>query len=109
MSAIVRQFNEQFGDIAWTDGDRIRRVIAEEIPAKVAADVAYQNARRHSDKQNSRLEHDRTLRRVMTALLADHTELLKQFSDNPQGRRWLAETVVRVTYDEARGDHNAAI
>jgi len=109
LSAIVRQFNEQFGNIAWTDADRIRRVIAEEIPAKVAADVAYQNARRHSDKQNARLEHDRALGRVMTALLADHTELFKQFSDNPQFRRWLAETVFRVTYDAMGGDHHGAI
>lgn len=109
LSAIVRQFNEQFGNIAWTDGDLIRRVIAEEIPAKVAADVAYQNARRHSDKQNARLEHDRALGRVMTALLADHTELFKQFSDNPQFRRWLAETVFRVTYDSMGESDHAAI
>jgi type I restriction enzyme, R subunit len=109
LSAIVRQFNEQFGNISWTDSDRIRRVIAEEIPAKVAADVAYQNARLHSDRQNARLEHDRALGRVMTALLADHTELFKQFSDNAQFRRWLAETVFRVTYDAMGGGDHAAL
>ena len=103
LSAIVEQFNTQFGNISWTDADRIRRAIAEEIPAKVAADAAYQNARRHSDRQNARLEHDRALGRVMTGLLADHTELFKQFSDNPQFRRWLAETVFRATYDVPAG------
>jgi hypothetical protein len=30
-----------------------------------------------------KLEHDKALGRVMTALLADHTELFKQYSDNP--------------------------
>ena len=37
-------FNDQFGNIAWTDADRVHQLITEEIPAKVAADGAYQNA-----------------------------------------------------------------
>ena len=39
--------------------------ITEEIPAKVAADQAYQNAQANSDKQNARIEHDKALGRVM--------------------------------------------
>ncbi len=78
-----------FGNIAWTDADRIQRLITEEIPAKVAADQAYQNAKANSDKQNARIEHDKALGRVMTALLKDDTELFKQFSDNESFRKWL--------------------
>jgi hypothetical protein len=81
------------------DADKIRRVIGEEIPAKVAADHAHQNARKHSDKQNARIEHDKALGRVVTELLADHTELFKQFSDNPSFRKWLADTIFAATYD----------
>jgi type I restriction enzyme R subunit len=44
-------FNDQFGNIDWKDGDKIRKVIAEEIPAKVSADKAYQNAQKHSDRR----------------------------------------------------------
>ncbi|MDH7599686.1 MAG: hypothetical protein QHH07_08660 [Sedimentisphaerales bacterium] len=51
LSNIIKAFNEQFGNIAWTDADRVRRLITEEIPARVAADTAYQNARKYSDKQ----------------------------------------------------------
>jgi type I restriction enzyme R subunit len=36
----------------------------------------------------------------MTALLADDTELFRQFSDNPQFKKSLADTVFRVTYDD---------
>ena len=50
---------------------------------KVAADKAYQNAKKNSDKQNARIEHDKALARVMIGLLKDDTELFKQFSDNP--------------------------
>jgi type I restriction enzyme R subunit len=34
----------------------------------------------------------------MTAVLKDDTQLFKQFSDNESFRRWLAETVFRLTY-----------
>jgi type I restriction enzyme R subunit len=99
LSNIIKAFNDQFGSITWTDEDRVRRLITEEIPAKVAADVAYQNARKHSDRQNARIEHDKALARVMTAVLKDDTELFKQFSDNESFRRWLTDTVFALTYD----------
>ncbi len=104
LSNILKAFNEQFGNIAWTDADRIGRLIAEEIPAKVAADRAYQNAQANSDKQNARIEHDKALGRVMNALLRDDTELYKQFSDNESFRKWLADTVFAVTYEPPEAD-----
>jgi type I restriction enzyme R subunit len=100
LSNILKSFNDQFGNIAWTDADRVRRLITEEIPAKVADDPAYRNARKHSDRQNARIEHDEALKRVMTAVLKDDTELFKQFSDNESFRRWLADTIFALTYKE---------
>ncbi len=98
LSNIIKAFNDQFGNIPWTDADRVRKLITEEIPARVAADAAYQNARKYSDKQNARIEHDKALLRVMTALLQDDTELFKQFSDNDSFRRWLTDMVFELTY-----------
>jgi type I restriction enzyme, R subunit len=98
LSNILKVFNDQFGNIPWTDADRVNKLITEEIPARVAADSAYQNARRNSDKQNARIEHDKALARVMTAVLKDDTELFKQFSDNESFRRWLTDTVFALTY-----------
>jgi type I restriction enzyme R subunit len=99
LSNILRSFNEQFGNIDWKDADKIRTVIAEEIPTKVAADKAYQNAMKHSDKQNARIEHDKALKRVIVELLTDHTELFKQFSDNPSFNKWLGDTIFLATYN----------
>jgi type I restriction enzyme, R subunit len=82
----------------WKDGDRIRKFIAEEIPAKVAGDRAYQNAMRNSDKENARIEHDRVLARVVNDHIADQTEFFKQFSDNADFKRWIAEMVFAATY-----------
>jgi type I restriction enzyme, R subunit len=98
LSNILRAFNDQFGNIDWKDADKIRWVISEEIPAKVAADRAYQNAMKHSDKQNARIEHDKALQRVLFELLSDHTELFKQFSDNAAFKKWLTDTIFAATY-----------
>jgi type I restriction enzyme R subunit len=98
LSNIIAAFNDQFGNIAWTDADRVHTMITQEIPARVAADEAYQNAVANSDRQNARIEHDKALGRVMTALLKDDTELFKQFVDNESFRRWLTDTVFGLTY-----------
>ena len=93
LSQIIKTFNDQFGDIPWTDADRVHKLITEDIPSRVAADTAYQNAKRNSDRQNARIEHDKALARVMTAVLKDDTELFKQFMDNESFKRWLTDTV----------------
>ncbi len=98
LSNILQVFNEQFGNIEWQDEDRVRRLITEDIPAKVAADQAYRNAQQNNDKQNARIEHDKALMRAMTSFIKDDTQLFKQFSDNDSFRRWLADTVFTQTY-----------
>jgi len=99
LSNIIKAFNDQFGNIPWSDADRVHKLITEEIPARVAADEAYRNAVKHSDEQNARIEHDKALGRVMTAVLRDDTELFKQFMDNEGFRRWLTDTVFGLTYE----------
>ena len=99
LSNILKVFNDQFGNVPWTDADRVHKLITEDIPNRVAADKAYQNAKQNSDKQNARIEHDKALARVMTAVLKDDTELFKQFMDNEGFRRWLTDTVFGLTYD----------
>jgi type I restriction enzyme R subunit len=98
LSNILKIFNDLFGNIPWTDADRVPKLVTEEIPAKVGADTRYQNAKKQHDRQNARIEHDEALKRVMTALLKDDTELFKQFSDNESFRRWLSDTVFTLTY-----------
>ena len=98
LSNIIRTFNDQFGNIPWADQDRVHKLIIEDIPARVAADASYKNALRSADKQNARIEHDKALARVMTALLNDDTELFKQFMDNEGFKRWLTDTVFALTY-----------
>ncbi len=99
LSNILKAFNDQFGNIPWVDADRVHKLITEDIPPRVAADQAYQNARQNSDKQNARIEHDKALARVMTAMANDDMELFKQFMDNESFRRWMTDTVFGLTYE----------
>ena len=93
LSNILKMFNDLFGDIAWDDRDRVGELIAKTIPAKVAADPTFQNARRNSDDANTRIEHDRVLARIVTSMMKDDAELFKQFMDNEDFKRWMTATV----------------
>jgi type I restriction enzyme, R subunit len=100
LSNIIRTFNDQFGNIPWANSDQVHKLITEDIPVRVSADTAYQNAKKNSDKQNARIEHDKALGRVMNAILKDDTELFKQFMDNESFRRWMKDTVFGLTYED---------
>jgi type I restriction enzyme, R subunit len=98
LSSILRSFNDHWGNIAWSDGDRVRRLVSEDIPRNVEADPANRNARRYSDKQNARIENDEALRRVVVGMMKDDTDLFRLFQDNPGFKRWLADAVFEMTY-----------
>jgi type I restriction enzyme, R subunit len=99
LSNILKSFNDQFGNIPWIDTDRVHHQITKEIPSKVSADSAYRNARKNSDKQNARIEHDKALLRVMAGMVKDDTQLYGLFSDNEGFRRWLTDMVFAQTYE----------
>ena len=63
LSSILNAFNDQFGDIVWTDKDRIAKQINEDLPAMVSSNTAYKNAMANSDRPNAKIEHDKALAR----------------------------------------------
>jgi type I restriction enzyme R subunit len=99
LSNIVNAFNQRYaGD--YKDPERTLDRIKGEIPKKVSEDQAYKNAMQNSDRQNARIEHDKALKRVITAMFKDDAQLFKQFQDNESFRAWLTETVFGITYEE---------
>ena len=100
LSNIIKAFNDQFGGL-FNDPNAVEKRIMDVIPPKVSADPAYQNARKNSDRQNARIEHDKALKRVITAMFKDDAQLFKQFQDNRDLiRRWLTETMFGMTYEQ---------
>ena len=100
LSNIIREFNDLFGDIAWADADRVRTLVTETIPSKVAEDSAFRNAKMNSDKENARIEHDKALKRVMISIMKDDTVLYKQFADNESFKRWLSDRSFGIAYGQ---------
>ena len=100
LSQILKTFNELFGTL-FSDQDKVQRDIVEFIAPKVAEDKAFQNAKRHSDQQNARIEYEKALERAAQALMISNTEFFKQFTDNPSFRKWLSDKVFQFTYQEA--------
>ncbi len=99
LSNILKRFNEQFGTL-FEDADRVARRFRDDIAPKVAADPAYQNAKRNTP-QTARIEHDKALAKVMLELLKDDTELYKQFVQNPSFKRFVTDMVFGLTSDIA--------
>ena len=101
LSNILRTFNDHWGTDDWEDADRVGQLITETIPAKVAADTAFRNARQNSDRENTRIEGDKVLIRVMNSVMKDDTQLFKRFMDDPGFQRWMADTVFGLAYERA--------
>ncbi|MFD0960584.1 type I restriction endonuclease subunit R [Paenibacillus chungangensis] len=98
LSNILATFHDLFGNIPWTDEDQVKKYIAG-IPEMVAKDKNYQNAMKHSDKQNAKIESDKALNKAIINLMTDNMEIFKQFNDNQSFNKWLSDMVFTVTYN----------
>ena len=94
LSAILTNFNEQHGT-NFSDEDRIRRLIRDEIVPQVAQDQRYRNARANTPNTAS-IELDAALNRAVDPLFLDQTEFYKQFKDNPLFRNFVRGIVERL-------------
>jgi hypothetical protein len=56
-------------------------------------------SRHHNPSVAGREAAKQALEKAVIELLSDHTELFKQFSDNPSFRQWLSERLFSMTYD----------
>jgi type I restriction enzyme, R subunit len=95
LSNILKSFNEQFGTL-FKDTDRVVKRIRDDIAPKVAADIAYQNAKENTP-HTARMAHDQALNNVMQALLKDDTNVYKQFVENEAFKRFVSDMVYRQT------------
>lgn len=99
LSQIIYSFNEQFGNIQWSNADNVRRQILQ-LPVMVSQDKTYQNAMRNSDEQEAKTDIGQALEKVINSIMMDNMELFKQFQDNPSFRNWLTDMVFGLTYNK---------
>jgi type I restriction enzyme, R subunit len=99
LSNIIKSFNEQYGNIDWNDADRVHRLITEDIPTRIAADSAFQNALKNTPA-TARVEHEKALARAMLSVMKDDTQLFKMFSDNDGFRRWISDMTYGIVTND---------
>ena len=95
LSQILKTFNDSFGT-QFTDGDRVVKRIREDIAPKVAADMAYQNAKENTP-HTARMAHNQALGKAMQILLKEETHIYKQFVENPSFNRFVSDMVYAMT------------
>ena len=75
--------------------------MTEEIPARVAQFTAVQNAVKQGDRQKVEIESNHALQQVMGDYVSDHSDLYKNFADDPVFRKFILQVVVQSLYDSA--------
>jgi type I restriction enzyme R subunit len=99
LSNIVKAFNERF-KTDWRDNDKINRFLFQDLPEEVGKDEEYQNAKKYSDRQNAKITYEKKVENKFQEIIFDHTELYRMFTDNPQFKKWLCDTLFNMDYDQ---------
>ena len=98
LSLILDEFNKTWGN-SFNNPDHITEII-KDMPDRVNEDEAYQNAKMHSDRQNARIEHDAALKRQITAMLRDNTELYRKYTEDQAFQDDLNGMIFKLTYQQ---------
>ena len=96
LSLILDEFNKTWGN-SFSNPDQVSEII-KVMPDRVNEDEAYQNAKMHSDRQNARIEHDAALKRQITAMLRDNTELYRKYTEDQAFQDDLNGMIFKLTY-----------
>ena len=97
LTNILKEFHDIFGNIEWTDEDKIKKQI-NDIIESVRRDEKYNNAMQFSDKQNARDESDRAAHEAVMNSMQSGLELFREVQNNPSFRKWLFDSAFNSTY-----------
>ncbi len=94
LANIVNSFNQRFGDIDWTDKDKVNEILTQQIPADMKADSRIMEAINTSpDKQNAKIASDKKVDELMQQYLFTQTEIFKKFSTDKDFQRRYKEFI----------------
>jgi len=101
---ILNAFNQRFGDIEWTDKDKVRKILTEQLPAEMKANKEIMDAVKYSDKQNAKISSDKKLEEMMQQYLFSQTEIFKKFTQDKNFQRrykeFIFETLINASNRE---------
>lgn len=90
---ILSIFNQRFGDIEWSNKDKVRKILTEQLPAEMKANKEILDAVKYSDKQNAKITSDKKLEDLMQQYLFSQTEIFKKFTQDKDFQRRYKEFI----------------
>ena len=91
---ILKSFNQRFGDIDWSDKDKVNEILTQQIPADMKKDERIMDAINTSpDKQNAKISSDKKVEELMQQYLFTQTEIFKKFSTDADFQRRYKEFI----------------
>lgn len=109
---IVNAFNLRFGDIEWSDKDKVNKFLIEQVPADIAADKQLMDliavSKDNHDRQNAKITSDKKLDEVMQQYLFTQTEIFKKFTQDKDFQRRYKEFIFDLLWDKG-GESNVTL
>lgn len=87
LESIINEFNTRFGIDNWTDDDKVKRFLFEQLPADLAKDQDTVNAVNNSDRQNAKITSDKKVEDLMQDIIFTYTDLYRKFTDDADFKR----------------------
>jgi type I restriction enzyme R subunit len=87
LQAIINEFNTRFGIDKWTDDDKVKNFLFQQLPGDLGRDQATVNAVKNSDKQNAKITSDKKVEDLMQDVIFTYTDLYKKFTDDADFKR----------------------
>lgn len=102
---ILNTFNQRFGDVEWTDKDKVNKILLRDLPADMQADAGTVDAIRHSDRQNAKIASDKKLEELMQQYLFTQTEIFKKFTKDADFQRRYKEFVFDTLWNAHKAEN----
>ena len=96
---ILSSFNRRFGNIEWSDEDKVRQILIKHLPDEMKANQEIMDTIQHSDRQNAKISSDRKLEELMRQYLYSQTEIFKKFTTDKDFQRRYKEFVFDTLID----------
>jgi type I restriction enzyme R subunit len=103
---IIEAFNHRFGDIDWTDKDKVNEILTQQIPDAMKKDLRIMDAINTSpDKQNAKISSDKKVEELMQQYLFTQTEIFTKFSQDKDFQRRYKEFIFDALWQKRGGNY----
>lgn len=103
LEEILKTFNQRFGDIDWSDKDKVDQILTIDMVNDMKADMETMDAITTSpDKQNAKISSDKKVEELMQQYLFTQTEIYKKFTTDVDFQRRYKEFIFDTLWQQGK-------